>query len=317
MARGNPRLRPRRRPAEAHLRRRRERRVRARRGARRRLPGRESRRPRRRLQDRRRQPAEGPAAPRGSVSRAVPGAPREAHGARAEAVRRSAERRHRRRHRTGLPRGLRVHRARQALHRAGLRHRPGQAGQHQRPGDRRAGPGQEHRRHRHHHVPSELHPGDLRRRRRPPLRAPVRTGALHRPARLAREERRRVRRRRPVEAAVVLPAPGRGHARRRGPRMPRSARGGRPARRLDPGQDRHPGPGRAGVPQPGLHQRLDQARRRQGALRPDVQGRRDGLRRRRDRLPGRQPLRHDHHHRRRRPRTGVAGAVPPEPNGRS
>ena len=135
--------------------------------------------------------------------------PHEAHGARAEAVRRSAERRHRRRHRTGLPRGLRVHRARQALHRAGLRHRPGQAGQHQRPGDRRAGPGQEHRRHRHHHVPSELHPGDLRRRRRPPLRAPVRTGALHRPARLAREERRRVRRRRPVEAAVVLPAPRR------------------------------------------------------------------------------------------------------------
>ena len=65
-----------------------------------------------------------------------------------------------------------------------------------------------------------------------------------------------------------------GHARRRGPRMPRGARGGRPARRLDPGQDRHPGPGCAGVPQPDLHQRLDQARRRQGALRPDVQGRR-------------------------------------------
>ncbi len=209
-------------------------------------------------------------------------------------------------------RGLRVGRARQALHGAGLRHRPGQAGQHQRPGDPRAGARQDHPRHRHHHVPPELHPGDLRHRRGPRARRFPRSGPQDLPARLARRARRPVRGRRPLEAPVVLPEARRGPARGRGARMPRGAQQRRPPRRLDPGQDRHPGPGRGQAPQLDLHQPLDQARRGQGPLRPDARGKRHGLRRRRDRAPGRPPLHDDHHHRRRRARADVAGALPPD-----
>ena len=61
------------------------------------------------------------------------------HEPRAEAVRRPAERRRGLRHRARGARGLPVDRAREALHRDGLRHRPGQARQHQRHGDPRAG----------------------------------------------------------------------------------------------------------------------------------------------------------------------------------
>jgi sarcosine oxidase subunit alpha len=51
---------------------------------------------------------------------------------------------------------------------------------------------------------------------------------------------------------------------------------------------------------------------RQGALWPDVQRRRHGLRRRRHRLPGRQPLPDDHHHRWRSTGAGVAGDLSPD-----
>jgi sarcosine oxidase subunit alpha len=71
---------------------------------------------------------------------------------------------------------------RQALHRAGLRHRSGQAGQHQRPGHRRPFAERDHPADGHHHVPPELHAGDLRRRGRSSLWAHLRAGALHRAA---------------------------------------------------------------------------------------------------------------------------------------
>ncbi len=57
-----------------------------------------------------------------------------AHGRGPKAVRRYAERCRRRRYRARGARGLPVGRARQALHRDGFRHRPGQARQHQRHG---------------------------------------------------------------------------------------------------------------------------------------------------------------------------------------
>ena len=75
------------------------------------------------------------------------------------------------------------------------------------------------RRPRHHHVPAALHAGGVRRARRPRPRRAVRPGARDRGARLARRARRGVRGRRAVEAAAVLPAPRRGHGRRRAARM--------------------------------------------------------------------------------------------------
>ena len=65
----------------------------------------------------------------------------------------------------------------------------------------------------------------------------------------------RVRGRRAVEAAVVLPAAGRGHGGRRAARVPRPP-ASRVAHdgRLHARQDRRPGPGRRRVPGPALHQ---------------------------------------------------------------
>ena len=66
-------------------------------------------------------------------------------------------------------------------------------------------------------------------------------GAAHRDARVARGGGRRVRARGPVAPALVVSAQGRGQARGGGARVPRGARGGGRARRVDPRQDRHPG----------------------------------------------------------------------------
>ena len=78
---------------------------------------------------------------------------------------------------------------------------------------------------RHDDLPAALHAGHLRRARRPRPRRPVRPGPHHPDAPLARRARRAVRGRRPVAAAVVLPAGRRRHARRR-----RRASAGPPAR---------------------------------------------------------------------------------------
>ncbi|MNM96519.1 hypothetical protein D3C81_1089980 [compost metagenome] len=145
-----------------------------------------------RFQGRAGHPAESPGASGRSYRGTVPGAPRQKHRTGAEAIRRPAERRHRRCHRTGYTRRFRVGRARQALHRPGLRYRPGQAGQHQRPGHRGALDGHQHPGNGHHHVPPQLHADHLRRRGWPALWAPVRAGAFYRAACLAPEERRRV-----------------------------------------------------------------------------------------------------------------------------
>ena len=130
---------------------------------------------------------------------------------------------------------------------------------------------------------------------------------LHPP--LARRPGRPVRRRRAVEAALVLPAGRRGHGRRGAPRMRR-----RPGirgihGRHHPGQDRDPRQGRRRVPEPHLHQRVQEARPGLGPLRRHVHPGRHDLRRRRHPAPGRGPLLHDHHHRRRRQGPGLAGGV--------
>ena len=69
----------------------------------------------------------------------------------------------------------------------------------------------------------------------------VRPGPHHADPRLARRARRGVRGCGPVEAAALLPARRRGHARRRRARVPGRARGGRHVRRHHARQDRHPG----------------------------------------------------------------------------
>ena len=205
--------------------------------------------------------------------------------------------------------------ARQALHLHQHRQRPGQ--------DLR---GQRHRRHRsrsgtrrwrcsrrrgdrHHHLPGTVHPGGLRRARRPPARGAVRSRPRHVHPPLARGPRRKVRGRRAVEAPLVLPAAGRGHGCRGAARV----RGHPQLRRLHgrhhAGQDRDPRQGRRRVPEPHLHERVQEAQAGLCPLRRDVHGGRDDLRRRRDPAPGRGPLLHDHHHRRRRQGAGLAGGM--------
>ena len=99
---------------------------------------------------------------------------RTARWPRSEAVRRSAKRRGRGRHRARRTRRLPVDRTCEALHRARLRHRPGQARQHQRHGDPGRDARPEHRRDRHHDVSAQLHAGHVRRDRGAGPRRPVR-----------------------------------------------------------------------------------------------------------------------------------------------
>ena len=106
--------------------------------------------------------------------------------------------------------------------------------------------------------------------------------------------------------ARYFPQRRRGHARRRAARVPGRAQRRRPVRRQHAGQDRPAGARRRRVPQPRLHQRLDQARGRPLPLRPDAARRRHGVRRRRHRAARPRPLPHDHHDRRRAARAGLA-----------
>ena len=93
----------------------------------------------------------------------------------------------------------------------------------------------------------------------------ARSGPHDADALLARRARRGVRGRRPVEAALLLPARRRGPRRRRPARVRRRAHGRRGDGRLDPRQDRRAGPGRGRVPRPALHQRDEHARGREPA----------------------------------------------------
>jgi sarcosine oxidase subunit alpha len=67
----------------------------------------------------------------------------------------------RRRHRARGARRIQIGRTRETLHRDGLRHRPGQARQHQRDGYPGRQHGPEYRRHRHHDLSPQLHAGEL------------------------------------------------------------------------------------------------------------------------------------------------------------
>ena len=69
------------------------------------------------------------------------------------------------------------------------------------------------------------------------------------------------------------------------------------------------GPDAVDAPQLGVHQRLDEARRRPLPLRPDARRERHGDGRRRHHAPRRAPLPDDHDHRRRGARDGVARAL--------
>ena len=214
---------------------------------------------------------------------------------------------HRRRHALGG--------ARQALHLDQHRQRPGQdlRGERDRrhrrgtPPGRRSVPG--HRGHRHHHLPRPVHPGGVRGPRRTPARRAVRPGPPHLHPPLARGPRRPLRGRRPVEAPLVLPAGGRGHGRRGAARMRRRPRIRGLHGRHHPGQDRDPRQGRRRVPEPHLHQRVQEARPGFRPLRRDVHPGRHDLRRRRHPAPRRGPVLHDHHHRRRRQGPGLAGGM--------
>ena len=88
--------------------------------------------------------------------------------------------------------------------------------------------------------------------------------------------RRQVRGRRAVEAALVLPAPGRGPAGRRAAGVPgRPAVGGDDGR-LHPRQDRGGGRGRGPAARPRLHQPHQHPEGRRDPLRRHVRGRRHG-----------------------------------------
>ncbi len=95
------------------------------------------------------------------------------------------------------------------------------------------------------------------------------------------------------------------------------ARRRRHLRRLDPRQDRDPGPRCRHFPRPRLHQRFESlaiGRCRYGLM---CRRRRHGLRRRRDDAPRRRPLLHDHHDRRRGARASTGSRSGCRRNGRS
>ena len=185
---------------------------------------------------------------------------------------------HRGRHPASAGRRADLDRARQALHDDRHRQRPGQdrrgAGKCRRRGAARPGAGCPRRP----DVPPALRAGLVRAAGRPGSRCPPRPGPDHLDPRLARRARGGVRGRGPVEAAALLPArrrvDGRGGAAR--------GSGGSPFRggdgRLDPRQDRPPGPGRRHLPRPHLYEPLLEPGRRRVPLRADVPSRRHGLR---------------------------------------
>ena len=144
----------------------------------------------------------------------------------------------------GARRRAHLDRARQALHDHRHGRRPGQDLGRRRLGHRGGDPRPGGRRGRCSDVSAAGHPGQLRAARRTRSRRPARPDPGHAHPRLARRARRRLRGRRPVEAAALLPARrridgGGGPPRVRG-RADRRRRHGR----HDARQDRPPGAGR-------------------------------------------------------------------------
>ena len=225
-------------------------------------------------------------------------------------VRRPAERRHRRRHPPRARRGLPLDRARQALHHDRHGHRPGQDGERQRARHRRRDHRPGHRRDRRDHLSPALYAGHLRRDRRAQLRRHVRPGAAHADARVARGARRRVRGRRPVEAALVLPGRRRGHG--RGGRARGQGGRARGIGILDAstlGKIDLQGRDAAELLNRIYTNAWSKLRGRPLPLRPDARRGRHGVRRRRDHAPGRAPLPDEHHLGRRGARARLARGV--------
>ena len=122
-----------------------------------------------------------------------------------------------------------------------------------------------------HHLPAALYAGHVRRLCRSGPRRPVRSGTRDAHPRLGRGARRRVRGCRAVEARLVLPGQGRGHACRGGPRVRGRAPECRHLRCLDARQDRGGRARRGRVHEPHLHQCLGEARARPLPLWPDAE----------------------------------------------
>ena len=228
---------------------------------------------------------------------------------RVQAVRGHAARRHRRRHRTRGPRRLPLGRARQALHRARLRHGPRQARQRQWRRHSGEGPRAGHRGDRNDDVPPALHAGVVRRGGGPGCGRVLRPRAANAHARVARGARRGLGGCGAVEASVVLPQERRKHGRGRATRMLGGTKRRRHARCLHARQDRRAGAGRGAVPGSHIHQRLSPPCRGALPLRPHAARGRLHPRRRRDRAGGREPLPDAHHHRQRRSGALVARAL--------
>ncbi len=126
--------------------------------------------------------AEGHAHRRGCAAAALACRQPRGRRTRAEAVRRLPERRCRVGHPACRARRLRIGRTCEALHRDGLRYRPGQARQHQRDGDPGAGARQVDSRNRHDDVPPELYAGHVRHVRGPEVGDfldPIRKTCIH------------------------------------------------------------------------------------------------------------------------------------------
>ena len=223
---------------------------------------------------------------------------------------RSAQRRDRRRYRAGGARGLCGPRASEALHDARHGHRPGQDRQPRRSrAARRRRPGRA--------LPRR------RRRRSARLMRRCRTGCWPGAsvARLADPVRVTPMHDWHVAAGAVFedvgqwkraryyPRPGEDMDGGGAARVPRGARPGGAARRLDPGKDRGDRAGRGAVSRPDLYQPLGQSRGRRLPLRRDVPRGRHGVRRR-GRDPARRgPVPADDDDRQRRRRARLARGV--------
>ena len=168
-------------------------------------------------------------------------------------------------------------RAREARHLHRHRDRPGAHERRPDGRDRERGLGCRPRRAGAHEQPAPVHAGPvLGARRTGPRTHAARPDPHDADARAPRRTRRRVRERRPVEAALVLPASRRVDARGGPARVPRRAPRRRSDGRLDARQDRAQRPRYGDVPRPALHEPHVDARRGLDPLRVDARPRRHG-----------------------------------------
>ncbi len=204
---------------------------------------------------------------------------------RRQALRRSAGRCHRRRHRARRTRGLHIGRASEALHDARHGTGPGQDEQRRRHCAPRRDDRQDDPRGRHDDVSPAVHARHARRVPGAGKRRASRADAVLRDARLARRARRALRQRRAVEAAAFVSASRRVARRRREPRGEERAHERGRGRRLHARQDRAARARRRRIAESRLHQPLGHARRRPLPLRRDAARGRHRRRRRHDLAP--------------------------------